>query len=242
MSMPKAAAEAEILRLSELIEYHRKKYYLDDAPEISDADFDKLLEDLIRLEEKFPELKKPDSPSTRVGGYVAERFEKVTHTVPLKSLNDVFSFEELENYISKTNDALSKKAAYTVEYKIDGLSVSLEYRDGIFVRGATRGDGVTGEDITHNLKTVRSIPLKLTENIPYLCVRGEVYMPKKAFAALNAKRDEEGLTPFANPRNAAAGSVRQLDSRVAASRKLEIFVFNIRLPQLELGRNTSRCS
>lgn len=227
MSMPKAAAEAEILRLSELIEYHRKKYYLDDAPEISDADFDKLLEDLIRLEEKFPELKKPDSPSTRVGGYVAERFEKVTHTVPLKSLNDVFSFEELEEYINKTNEALSHKAVYAVEYKIDGLSVSLEYRDGIFVRGATRGDGVTGEDITHNLKTVRSIPLKLKENIPYLCVRGEVYMPKKAFAALNAKRDEEGLTPFANPRNAAAGSVRQLDSRVAASRKLEIFVFNI---------------
>lgn len=220
-------AEKEIKALSEQILYHREKYYLDDAPEISDADFDKLLVRLNELEAAFPALKKPDSPSLRVGGYVAEKFEKVTHAVPLKSLNDVFSFEELDAYLQKTDETLGYRAAYAVEYKIDGLSVSLEYRDGVFVRGATRGDGTVGEDITHNLRTVRGIPLTLAEKIPYLCVRGEVYMPKSAFAALNRKRDENGETPFANPRNAAAGSVRQLDSRIAASRGLAIFVFNI---------------
>lgn len=220
-------AEKEIKTLSEQILYHREKYYLNDAPEISDADFDKLLVRLNELEAAFPALKKPDSPSLRVGGYVAEKFEKVTHAVPLKSLNDVFSFEELDAYLQKTDETLGYPAAYAVEYKIDGLSVSLEYRDGVFVRGATRGDGTVGEDITHNLRTVRGIPLTLAEKIPYLCVRGEVYMPKSAFAALNRKRDENGETPFANPRNAAAGSVRQLDSRIAASRGLAIFVFNI---------------
>ncbi len=222
-----AQAEAEIASLSAQILHHRKKYYLEDAPEISDADFDVLLVRLEALENAFPSLRKPDSPSGRVGGYVAEKFEKVTHSVPLKSLNDVFSFEELNAYLEKTDEALGYKASYAVEYKIDGLSVSLEYRDGIFVRGATRGDGTVGEDITHNLRTVRGIPLTLAEKLPYLCVRGEVYMPKSAFAALNRKRDENGETPFANPRNAAAGSVRQLDSRVAASRGLAIFVFNI---------------
>ena len=225
--MNKTEAENRIAFLSDKINYHRERYYLYDAPEISDSEFDALLYELIALEEEYPELKKPNSPSMRVGGYVADKFEKVTHEVPLKSLNDVFSFDELFSYIDKTNEALGKKAEYVVEYKIDGLSVSLEYRDGIFVRGATRGDGLVGEDITYNLRTVKSIPLELKEKIPYLCVRGEVYMPKKAFADLNKKRDENGETPFANPRNAAAGSVRQLDSRIAASRNLDIFIFNI---------------
>ncbi len=225
--MSKEQARERISYLSERINYHRKKYYLEDSPEISDYDFDMLLEELISLEKEYPDLKKPDSPSERVGGYVAEKFEKVRHEVPLKSLNDVFSFEELFSYIDKTNETLGHKAKYAVEYKIDGLSVSLEYQNGIFTRGATRGDGTVGEDITYNLKTVKSIPLSLPEKIPYLCVRGEVYMPKEAFAKLNAKRDENGETPFANPRNAAAGSVRQLDSKIAASRGLEIFVFNI---------------
>ena len=220
-------AKEKIAQLSDSINYHREKYYLEDAPEISDAAFDALMQSLIDLEEKYPELKKPDSPSMRVGGYIADKFEKVTHSVPLKSLNDVFSFEELCSYIDKTNELIGKKAQYAVEYKIDGLSVSLEYVDGVFVRGATRGDGLVGEDITYNLRTVKSIPLTLKEKIPYLCVRGEVYMPKKAFAELNRRRDENGETPFANPRNAAAGSVRQLDSKVAASRNLDIFIFNI---------------
>ena len=220
-------AKTKIAELSEKINYHREKYYLEDAPEISDAEFDALMQSLIDLEEAYPELKKPDSPSMRVGGYIADRFEKVNHAVPLKSLNDVFSFDELCAYIDKTNEVLHKEAEYVVEYKIDGLSVSLEYENGVFVRGATRGDGLVGEDITYNLRTVKSIPLTLKEKIPYLCVRGEVYMPKKAFAELNKKRDENGETPFANPRNAAAGSVRQLDSKVAASRKLDIFIFNI---------------
>lgn len=227
MELTKANAELEIKELSEKINYHREKYYLEDAPEISDSEFDALMEKLIALEEQFSELKKPDSPSMRVGGYVADRFEKVNHTVPLKSLNDVFSHDELTAYLEKTNEALGRKAEYVVEYKIDGLSVSLEYRDGVFVRGATRGDGLVGEDITYNLRTVKSIPLTLKEKVPYLCVRGEVYMPKSSFAALNKQRDENGETPFANPRNAAAGSVRQLDSKVAASRNLDIFIFNI---------------
>lgn len=227
MEITKEQAKIKIAELSKKINYHREKYYLDDQPEISDNEFDMMLEELISLEESYPDLKKSDSPSMRVGGYVADKFEKVSHKVPLKSLNDVFSFDELESYLVKTNDTLGKQAEYVVEYKIDGLSVSLEYENGVFVRGATRGDGTTGEDITYNLRTIKSIPLTLKEKIPYLCVRGEVYMPKAAFAELNRKRDENGEAPFANPRNAAAGSVRQLDSKIAASRNLEIFVFNI---------------
>ena len=219
--------QEEMDALCRQINYHRERYYMNDAPEISDAEYDAMFERLKRLEAENPTFARPDSPTLRVGGYVAEKFDKVTHDVPLKSLNDVFSYGEVREYVEKTNEALGHAAAYAVEYKIDGLSVALEYRDGVFVRGATRGDGVTGEDITHNLRTVRSIPLSLPERIPYLCVRVEVYMPKKAFAELNKRRDENGETPFANPRNAAAGSVRQLDSKVAAERGLDIFVFNI---------------
>ena len=225
--MTENQAQKRIDELSELIDYHRRKYYLDDAPEITDDAFDALMHELKALESEFPQFYKPTSPSTRVGGYVAEKFEKVSHRVPLKSLTDVFSPEEVKSYIEKCQNTLGHKVPFAVEYKIDGLSVSLEYENGLFVRGATRGDGQIGEDITENLKTVSAIPLVLAERIPYLCVRGEVYMPKKAFALLNEKRDENGEAPFANPRNAAAGSLRQLDSKVCAQRKLSVFIFNI---------------
>ncbi len=220
-------AQKRIKELSEKVNYHREKYYLEDAPEISDHEFDALFRELENLEKQYPEFKLPDSPTLRVGGYVADKFEKTTHKVPLKSLNDVFSKEELFDFLEKCSKELSKDVPFAVEYKIDGLSVSLEYENGLFVRGATRGDGSVGEDITENLKTISDIPLRLKQDISYLCVRGEVYMPKKSFADLNAKRDEEGQTPFANPRNAAAGSLRQLDSRICAQRNLSIFIFNI---------------
>ena len=225
--MTEVTAEKRIEELSSLIDYHRKKYYLEDSPEITDDEFDALMHELKALETEFPQFYKPTSPSTRVGGYVAERFEKVNHKVPLKSLNDVFSPEEVASYLEKCEIALGRKVPFAVEYKIDGLSVSLEYENGLFVRGATRGDGTVGEDITENIKTVSAVPLVLNEKVPYLCVRGEVYMPRKSFALLNEKRDENGETPFANPRNAAAGSLRQLDSKICAQRNLSIFIFNI---------------
>lgn len=225
--MTEINAEKRIEELSSLIDYHRKKYYLEDSPEITDDEFDALMHELKALETEFPQFYKPTSPSTRVGGYVAERFEKVNHRVPLKSLNDVFSPEEVASYLEKCEIALGRKVPFAVEYKIDGLSVSLEYENGLFVRGATRGDGTVGEDITENIKTVSAVPLVLNEKVPYLCVRGEVYMPRKSFALLNEKRDENGETPFANPRNAAAGSLRQLDSKICAQRNLSIFIFNI---------------
>ena len=220
-------AKKRIDELTEQINYHRKKYYLDDAPEITDDEFDALMRELENLEKEYPEYKSPSSPTVRVGGYVAEKFGKVTHNVPLKSLTDVFSPEELRDYLDKCREELGYKPVFDVEYKIDGLSVSLEYRDGVFVRGATRGDGTVGEDITENLKTIQDIPLEISCKCPYLCVRGEVYMPKKAFAHLNRIRDEKGEQPFANPRNAAAGSLRQLDSKIAAERGLDIYIFNI---------------
>ena len=225
--MNKQFAKKRIDELSHLINYHREKYYLDDAPEISDYEFDALMNELISLENEYPEFKAVNSPSVRVGGYVAEKFDKVSHSVPLKSLTDVFSPQELKDYLDKTAAVLGYKPAFAVEYKIDGLSVSLEYRNGEFVRGATRGDGQVGEDITQNLRTISSIPLVLKEKIPYLCVRGEVYMPKSAFKELNERQEENGKPAFANPRNAAAGSLRQLDSKITSSRKLDIFIFNI---------------
>jgi len=225
--MTEHEAQKRIDELCESIDYHRKKYYLEDSPEITDDAFDALMHELQSLEAEFPQFKKPTSPTTRVGGYVADKFEKVNHAVPLKSLTDVFSPEQVKEYLDKCKAATGKDVPFAVEYKIDGLSVSLEYENGLFVRGATRGDGQIGEDITENLKTVSAIPLVLNEKLPYLCVRGEVYMPKKAFAELNAKRDENGEQPFANPRNAAAGSLRQLDSRITAQRKLSVFIFNI---------------
>ncbi|HOJ47376.1 MAG TPA: NAD-dependent DNA ligase LigA [Bacillota bacterium] len=217
---------AEMRALEEKIEYHSRLYYELDSPEIPDSEYDKLFARLKKLEEEYPQFASPASPTKRVGGRVAERFEKVRHVIPMGSLTDVFSFEELEAFDRRVKQA-EPEAEYVTECKIDGLSVALEYVDGIFVRGLTRGDGTFGEDVTDNLRTIKTIPLKLKEPVPRLIVRGEVYMPKKVFAKLNAEREENGETPFANPRNAAAGSLRQLDSSVVAKRKLDIFVFNV---------------
>ncbi len=224
--MTKDQAEARIKELRERIAYNSKLYYEKDAPVISDYEYDMMFRELGELEAQFPELDSPTSPTKRVGGKALDKFEKFNHTVKMGSLTDVFSYEELSDFVYKTN-AILGDAEYSVEPKIDGLSVSLIYRDGKFVRGATRGDGLVGEDVTENLKTVKTIPLELTEPIQYLCVRGEVYMPKKVFEELNAAREESGLSLFANPRNAAAGSLRQLDPKIAASRRLSIFVFNL---------------
>ncbi len=225
MTREEAISRIEYLRGE--IERNSRLYYENDAPEISDYEYDMMFRELSELEEKYPELKTPDSPTHRVGGRALDKFEKYTHTVKMGSLTDVFSYDELLDFVSKTDTLLGKKASYSVEPKIDGLSVSLIYRDGVFVKGATRGDGIVGEDVTENLKTVKSIPLKLTEPLPYLCVRGEVYMSKKVFAELNAAREAAEQPLFANPRNAAAGSLRQLDPKIAASRRLDILVFNL---------------
>ena len=206
------------------LEYHSKKYYEQDAPEISDHEYDMMFAELKRLEEENPSLYDATSPTQRVGGKALDKFEKVTHAYRMDSLADVFSFEELEDFCNKMSDAIDAPK-YSVEPKIDGLSVSLVYENGIFVKGATRGDGKVGEDVTLNLKTVRSIPLELTEPMT-LTVRGEVYMPRAAFEQINAEREAQGQPLMANPRNAAAGSLRQLDSTITAQRKLDIFIFN----------------
>ena len=225
MTLHEAMKRAGELR--EKIVYNSRLYYENDAPEISDYEYDMMFRELTELEEKYPEIKTPDSPTVRVGGKALDRFEKHTHTVRMGSLTDVFSFDELRDFTDRMDATLGGTTEYSVEPKIDGLSVSLIYRDGIFVKGATRGDGEVGEDVTENLKTIKSIPLKLNEPLPYLCVRGEVYMPKTVFNELNAVREAAGQPLFANPRNAAAGSLRQLDPKVAASRRLEILVFNL---------------
>lgn len=219
-------AEGRIKYLREQIAYNSRLYYENDAPEISDYEYDAMFRELGDLEAQFPELDDPTSPTKRVGGKALDKFEKFTHTVQMGSLTDVFSYDELYDFISKT-DAILGGAEYSVEPKIDGLSVSLIYENGRFVRGATRGDGFIGEDVTENLRTIKTIPLELNEKLPYLCVRGEVYMPKAVFEQLNKVREESGQPLFANPRNAAAGSLRQLDSKIAASRRLAIFVFNL---------------
>ena len=212
--------------LRERLFYYAKLYYEEDAPAISDYEYDLLMQELRRIEAENPELITPDSPTMHVGGAPVEGFEQFHHDVPLQSLNDVFSFEEVEAFDRRVRDVIAEPA-YVVELKIDGLSVALEYQDGIFLRGATRGNGEVGEDVTQNLRTVRSIPLTL-ENVPgRLVVRGEVYMDHHALEVLNQKREEEGQPLFANCRNAAAGSLRQLDSRVTASRALDIFCFNV---------------
>lgn len=219
--------QKEILKLRQELEHYAKLYYEDDAPVISDYEYDMLMQRLRALENEHPELVTPDSISQRVGGKALSKFESVRHQVPLESLNDVFSFNELYSFGERMDSMLSAEHSYTVEPKIDGLSMSLEYENGVFVRGATRGDGSVGEDVTENLKTVRSLPLKI-ENAPErLIVRGEVYMSKAVFNELNEQREKNGEALLANPRNAAAGSMRQLDSRVAASRKLDIICFNV---------------
>ncbi len=203
-------------------------YYVLDDPKMPDFEYDRLLRELEELEAANPELAKADSPTKRVGGEALSQFEKVTHPVPLMSLQDVFSMEELNEFLEKTQ-AAGKNLQFSVEPKIDGLSVALEYVDGVFIRGATRGDGNVGEDVTENLKTIKSIPMTL-ENAPArLIVRGEVFMPKKSFEKLNERQEAEGKPLFANPRNAAAGSLRQLDSKIAAKRGLDIYIFNIQL-------------
>ncbi len=208
--------------LRQQVEYHRRKYYLEDAPEISDAEFDRMYRELEELEKAHPEFHDENSPIYRVGGMALDKFQKHIHTVPLKSLSDVFSFGELEEFLSRTAGC----GNYTVEKKIDGLSVALIYKDGRFVSGATRGDGAVGEDVSGNLRTIASIPMTIPYT-GYLEVRGEVYMSKASFEKLNAQREKAGEPLFANPRNAAAGSLRQLDPKVTAKRNLDILVFNL---------------
>ena len=219
--------QKEILQLRKEINHHSKLYYVYDAPVISDYDFDMLMQRLKTLEAEHPELVTPDSPTQRVGGQALSQFAPVHHQVPLESLTDVFSYDELFAFGERMDSLIAEAHDYTVEPKVDGLSMSLEYENGVFVRGATRGDGTTGEDVTENLRTVRSVPLRI-ENAPErLIVRGEVYMSKAVFEELNREREIRGEALLANPRNAAAGSMRQLDPKVAASRKLDIICFNM---------------
>ncbi len=217
-----------INQLTDLLNEYSRKYYVEDNPEVSDYEYDMLLRELKKLEEKYPQYQRPDSPTVRVGGAVLKEFEEVVHEVPMESLQDAFSEEEILDFGTRIKNQFPE-AKFVVELKIDGLSVQAEYIDGIFVRGATRGDGIKGEDITENLKTVKALPLSIPNAPHRLIVRGEVYMPKKAFADLNLRREENGEALFANPRNAAAGSLRQLDSKITATRNLSIFVFNLQL-------------
>ncbi len=228
--MTEQEAKKRLDTLREELRYHARLYYQKDAPIISDYEYDAMFRELEELEAAFPQFDDPASPTHRVGGAALDKFEKVTHKAPLGSLTDVFSHEELLAYLEK-NAPLAPGAAYSIEPKIDGLSVALEYENGVFVRGATRGDGLIGEDVTHNLRTIRSIPLKLSEPLS-LCVRGEVYMPRAVFEQLNEIQESQGLPLFANPRNAAAGSLRQLDPKIAASRRLDIMIFNLQYGDL----------
>lgn len=218
--------EKRVNELTDFLNYHNHRYYVLDDPEISDFEYDKALRELENLETAHPELKKPNSPTSRVGGVALSGFAEVQHAVPMESLQDAFSEAEVYDFDRRVTE-LVPNPEYVVEQKIDGLSVSLEYENGEFVRASTRGNGIVGEDVTENVKTIRSVPMSLTEKVPYIEVRGEVYMPQKSFIALNEIREAEELPLFANPRNAAAGSLRQLDSKITAERKLDIFVFNI---------------
>lgn len=219
-----------IEELTAILHEANYRYYVLDDPKIQDFEYDRLLRELEELEAKYPEWASEDSPTKRVGGEALSQFEKVTHPVPLMSLQDVFSMEELHDFLEKAMLS-DMDTAFSVEPKIDGLSVALEYVDGKFVRGATRGDGNVGEDVTENLKTIRAIPMTLENAPPRLIVRGEVFMPKKSFEKLNAYQEAEGKPLFANPRNAAAGSLRQLDPKIAAKRGLDIYVFNVQLAE-----------
>ncbi len=223
--MNREEAKKRLYELYDIVEGHNYRYYVLDDPDIDDFEYDKLMQEVKALEAEYPDLVTPLSPTRRVGGYALTTFEKVTHTVQMGSLQDVFGEDELYAFDNRVRQEV--KPVYAVEPKIDGLSVSLEYRDGVFVRGSTRGDGFIGEDITENLRTIRSVPLKITENLPFLEVRGEVYMPRKSFASLVAEQEENGEKIAKNPRNAAAGSLRQKDSAITARRGLDIFVFNI---------------
>lgn len=221
----------EIKRLREALNEHGYRYYVLDAPVISDREYDLLNRRLEELEAAHPEEVTPDSPTQRIGGKILEGFQPYAHEVPLESLQDVFDGEEVAEFCQRMDEALGAETVYSVEPKVDGLSVALEYRDGVFVRGATRGDGRTGEDVTENLKTIRSIPMVLPDKLPRLIVRGEVYMSRAVFEELNARRELQGKPLLANPRNAAAGSLRQLDPKICGERKLDIQVFNLQLAE-----------
>ena len=214
-----------IKELRKTLSYHAKRYYVYDSPEISDFEYDKLYAELLHLEEEHPEYYDPSSPTQRVGGKPLDKFEKVSHAVPMNSLSDVFSFEEIKAFIERTSQTV-KDPVFSVEPKIDGLSVALTYEKGVLINGATRGDGEVGEDVTQNIKTINSIPLSIDEPLDF-CLRGEVYMPRKVFYAINDEREKNGQALLANPRNAAAGSLRQLDPKIAAERRLDIFIFNL---------------
>lgn len=219
-------AKEQAAKLRRELDQHNYNYYVLDQPTISDFEYDHMLRELEILEQEHPELVSPDSPTQRVGGKALDSFEKVIHRVPLESLQDVFDFEELSDFDRRVRETVPN-ATYIVEPKVDGLSVALEYENGIFVRGATRGDGTVGEDVTENLRTIKSIPLRLDNAPPVLIVRGEVFMPRNVFEELNEEREKRGEALFANPRNAAAGSMRQLDPKVAAERRLDMIIFNI---------------
>ncbi len=219
-------AKERISELSELLEKYNHQYYEMNESDVSDYEFDMLMQELRTLEEQYPEFVSPASPTQRVGGMAQSRFEKVQHTVQMASLQDVFSFEQVKSFLNKCTEALGN-IGYTVEPKIDGLSVSLEYENGVLTRGSTRGDGFVGEDVTANLKTIRSIPLKLKNAPEFLEVRGEVYMPRESFFELVEQQELMDEQPFKNPRNAASGSLRQKNSKITAQRKLDIFIFNV---------------
>jgi DNA ligase (NAD+) len=222
--MDRQSAGKRINELHELLNQYNYEYHVLDKPSVPDSEYDQLLRELIELEDQFPDLKTSDSPSQRVGGAILDAFEKVEHRTPMLSLGNAFNEEDLRDFDRRVRQAIGDDFSYVCELKIDGLAVSLRYEDGVFVQGATRGDGSIGEDITSNLKTIRSIPLKISEKISFE-VRGEAFMPKGSFEALNKIKDEKGEEPFANPRNAAAGSLRQLDPKIAASRNLDLFLY-----------------
>ena len=212
--------------LTELLEYHSRKYYVEDNPEISDFEYDKMMVELEKLEKEYPQFASDISPTKSVGGAVLSKFDTVRHEVRMESLQDAFNEEEIQEFDKRVSSQVSDYS-YVVEHKIDGLSVSLEYVDGQFKRGSTRGDGDVGEDVSENLKTIKSIPMRLKDKIPFLEVRGEVFMSRDNFIKLNETREALEEPLFANPRNAAAGSLRQLDSKITAKRNLDIFIFNI---------------
>ena len=218
-------------QLRDILNENGYRYYVLDAPTMSDYEYDMLNRELEELEAQHPEEVTPDSPTQRIGGQTLEGFQPYAHEVPLESLQDVFSDEEVAEFCERMDEALGGMVEYSVEPKVDGLSVALEYRDGVFVRGATRGDGRVGEDVTENLKTVRSIPMVLPDKLPRLIVRGEVYMARSVFEEINAMRELQGKPLMANPRNAAAGSLRQLDPKICAERRLDIQVFNLQLAE-----------
>ncbi len=224
--MELSEAKKRIEELRATIEYHNNKYYNEDSPEIEDYEYDMLLRDLEKLELKFPQLRTDDSPTQKVGGEAGAKFSPVEHIVPMESLHDSFSEQEIIEFDRRVRETISDPV-YIVEPKIDGLSVSAEYRNGVFVRGSTRGDGHVGEDITDNLKTIKSLPHRLKTDIPFVEVRGEVYMSVKSFEELVARQEENGEKAFKNPRNAAAGSLRQKNAKITKDRKLDIFVFNV---------------